>query len=129
MASDLTAAECPLLLSSSAGAEGLSLVLIHAKVVEKASTIFFFFLLCCSVDIHCSTPSFFIFVRDNGCNNYKHKCELWSSKMFVIKCLFFFFFIKLKVCLVGEMCNNIRGQWEDRVRQEGVKVIAWSVRA
>lgn len=47
--------------------------------------------------------------------------------MFVIK--LFAFFIKLKTYLLGEMWNTVRGQWEDRVRQEGVKVIAWSVRA
>lgn len=51
----------------------------------------------------------------------------YKMLFFFFLCLFFF--IKLKACLMGEMCSNVRGQWEDRVRQEGLKVIAWSVRA
>lgn len=42
--SDLTAAECPLLVLSSAGAEGLSTDLIHNQAVERHPKCF----LCCA---------------------------------------------------------------------------------
>ena len=87
-----------------------------------------FFLPCCSVSTHCAAqPFFFVFLKANNCNSYKQKNDLWSFKMFFIK--HFAFFIKLKSCLLGEVWSSVRGQWEDRVRQEGVKVIAWSARA
>lgn len=117
-----------MLVLSSAGAEGLSTDLIHAEAVEKASKMFF--LPCCSIGIHCADQSFFfflIFLKANNCNSCKQKCEPWSFEMFVIKR--FAFFVKLKTYLLCEMWSNVRGQWEDRVWQEGVKVIAWSVRA
>lgn len=133
VASDLTVAECPWLVLSSSGAEGLSNDLIHAKTVEKASKMFF--LPCCSIGIHCATQPFFFFIfakiiaviTVNRNVEYGPLNICYKMLFFFFLCLFFF--IKLKACLMGEMCSNVRGQWEDRVRQEGLKVIAWSARA
>lgn len=45
--------------------------------------------------------------------------------MFVIKN--FAFLLKLNTYILGEIWNNVRVQWEDSLRKEGVKVVAWSL--
>lgn len=85
MARDFTAAECPLLMLSSAGVGGLSTDLIHTEAAASVSAMLLHTHTLGSSD-YFYTPPPPIFLKVNNYNSYKHKRELWPFKMFAIKC-------------------------------------------